>query len=142
MLLVSMFVYLFRQMGSQTADIYADLEAPEIDEFNQKFLNYEGRGVTKDANGNVHYMTIQDVVTLVNLAKDNNKTGKIPTQIAVFVDNDDWTKMDDDKIEKEMLDKSQKKYQCGFNNGSQSDVNGVYINAQIKLVEKVYIKTV
>ena len=80
-LILTLFSYLMRQMGSSTSGIYSKLSQREITEFNQKFLNYEGR----------ENLSIQDVITIVNLAKDNNKSKKRPTVIKVTVDGSDWS---------------------------------------------------
>ena len=58
-LILTLFSYLMRQMGSSTSGIYSKLSQREITEFNQKFLNYEGRGiysVGKDNEGNDLYI--------------------------------------------------------------------------------------
>ena len=87
-LLLSLFTYLMRQMGGSTSSIYSNLSQHEITEFNQKFLNYEGRGInyTEDEYGNKIYnpLTIQDIVTLINLAKDTNMNGKYPTNVKIY----------------------------------------------------------
>ena len=77
-LLLSLFAYLMRQMGASTSGIYSTLSQHEISEFNQKFLNYEGR----------KKLSIQDVITIVNLAKDNNEKANRPTIIEVKVDDE------------------------------------------------------
>lgn len=76
-ILLTLFAYLFSHMATGTSNIYSTLDASEISEFNQQFLNYQGR---TDLN-------IQDVITIINLAKDNNRRGKFPT-VSVLVDND------------------------------------------------------
>lgn len=73
-LLLSLFAYLNQKMASSTANIYDMLNEHEIAEFNQQFLNYENR-----------ILTVQDVATLINLAKENDKTQKFPTKINVVI---------------------------------------------------------
>ncbi len=89
-LLLSLFSLLFRQMGNSTAKVYSKLSEHDISEFNQKFINYEGRGINvvrEDEEGNkiTNPLTIQDVVTLINLAKDNNESYRFPTKIAIYM---------------------------------------------------------
>ncbi len=43
-LLLSLFAYLMTKMSENTARIYTIIEESKITEFNQQFLNYEGRG--------------------------------------------------------------------------------------------------
>ena len=116
-LLLSLFSYLIRQMGNSTSGIYSNLSQHEISEFNQKFLNYEGRD----------NLSIQDVVTIINLAKDNNEKLNRPTIIEIKVDGSDWSDKTLDVV-KQNLDKT---YTC-------SNVN---INQSTLLVKEVIIKT-
>ena len=116
-LLLTLFSYLMRQMGDSTSGIYSTLSQHEITEFNQKFLNYEGRD----------NLSIQYVVTIINLAKDNNEKLNRPTIIEVKVDGSDWPDKTLDVV-KQNLDKT---YTC-------SNVN---INQSTLLVKEVIIKT-
>ena len=116
-LLLTLFSYLMRQMGNSTSGIYSNLSQHEISEFNQKFLNYEGRD----------NLSIQDVVTIINLAKDNNEKLNRPTIIEIKVDGSDWSDKTLDVV-KQNLDKT---YTC-------SNVN---INQSTLLVKEVIIKT-
>ena len=75
MLVLTLFVVIFQQVADQTRSIYANMEEAEIAEFNQKFLNYDGR----------NNLTPQDIVTIVNLAKYNNNEGKMPVHVSVKV---------------------------------------------------------
>lgn len=70
---LSLAMFIFRNIGNSTSKYYEQLEQSDIDEFNQKFTKYE----EKDD------LTIQDVVSIVNLAKDNNQTGKMPVEVKV-----------------------------------------------------------
>ncbi len=74
-LLLTLFAYVYTHLRNDTSEIYSALNHPEISKFNQKFLNYEGR----------QDLTIQDVVTIVNLAKDNNEAQRRQTTIKVLV---------------------------------------------------------
>ena len=65
--------YMWGRVGSQTSEFYEQLSQSDIDEFNQQFLNYNG----KDD------LTIQDVVSIINIAKNNNEKGKLPVTVIV-----------------------------------------------------------
>ena len=144
-MLLSLLVYLFSNMADSTSGIYDNLESSELTEFNQQFLNYEGRGITPDpVDGKMHYLTIQDVVTLINLAKDNERTGKMNTSITIYVKglvggfDSSWMNEQQERL---LMENSDKFFTCGYNSGS-SDEKGVYINIDTKLVEKVYVEEV
>ena len=70
---LSFATYIFRSIGESTSEYYEQLEQSDIDQFNQKFTKYEGK----------NDLTIQDVVSIVNLAKDNNQTEKMPVEVKV-----------------------------------------------------------
>lgn len=72
---LSFATYIFRSIGESTSEYYEQLEQSDIDQFNQKFTKYEGK----------NDLTIQDVVSIVNLAKDNNQTEKMPVEVKVIL---------------------------------------------------------
>ena len=72
-LIVTFAIFLFQRMASQASNVYDELYSSEIDEFNQKFLNFNGRD---DLN-------IQNVVTIINLARENNSQELFPVTIVV-----------------------------------------------------------
>lgn len=115
-LILSLFTYLNSQMAESTSKFYAKLEEHEISEFNQQFLNYAGNSKLK----------IQDVVTIINLAKDNNQSQKRLTTIKVFIGTTDVTNRDTNELMKTNLNEE---YTCAS--------NGVTINSTTLLVEKV-----
>lgn len=65
--------YLYRKMWASSYEIYSTLDDSEITEFNQQFLNYDGKD----------NLSIQDVVTISNLARDNNERGTVPITVKV-----------------------------------------------------------
>ena len=81
-LLLTFFSYMFSRVGEQTASIYDQMEEADIREFNQKFLQYD----TGDYDKENRYITIQDVVTIVNLAIQSNKEQKYTDEIVVRVE--------------------------------------------------------
>jgi len=72
---LSFAMYLFRDIGESTSEYYEQLEQSDIDQFNQKFTKYEGK----------NDLTIQDVVSIANLAKDNNQAEKMPVEVKVIL---------------------------------------------------------
>lgn len=60
-IIMSLAVYLFVSFGSDSAQINKQIEEQQIEQFNSQFTSYEGKECT-----------IYDVITLANLASDNN----------------------------------------------------------------------
>lgn len=77
-LLATLAIYIFNTFGGQTAGLYDKLEQSDIDSFNQKFLQYEDKE-----------LRIQDVVSIINLAKDNNNSNRLPVKVKVMEDEND-----------------------------------------------------
>lgn len=98
-LLLTLFSYLSSQMADSVRDIYDLLEQSDVSEFNQQFIAYEGRS----------NLTIQDVVTIVNLAKDANKAQDAPAPVNVQVivvngaTSEDWAAKYKDKSTEEII---------------------------------------
>ncbi len=63
-MVLSLFVYLIFTFGSNTARIYDEQAKQQLEEFNSQFTAYDGR----------EDLTIYDVVTLANRAKESNDT--------------------------------------------------------------------
>ena len=130
-LLLTLFAYVIKNMGENTAGMYEELEIAENNKFNQKFLNYAGRGVDtvydKDGNAVHNPLTIQDVVSIINLAKDSNKSDKRPI-ITVKVDNANWTDKDTIQL---LQENGEKQYKCASTDIKIND----------GLVYEVYITT-
>lgn len=61
-LILSLIVYLFANFGMASAEVHKQKDMNDINSFNTQFTSYEG----KECN-------IQDVISAVNLAIDNNK---------------------------------------------------------------------
>lgn len=140
-LLLTLFSYLFGRMAESSSKFYSMMEEHEIAEFNQQFLNYKGRGVDvvgHDASGNPIYndMTVQDVVTIVNLAKDNNKNKKRLTKVEVYVDSgtgrEKWSEKKVEELNDLLKTNIGNKYKC-------SNTNGIVIDTSTKLVKEVNI---
>lgn len=129
-LVLSLMNYLFENMAESSASIYEDLEESDITEFNQKFLNYDGRGTTTDDDGNpINPLNIQDVVTIVNIAKDNNENGKLPVNVVVKVGTEEWQNKDASELNDLLMQHIDDKYSCSVS----------YSTQYYKLVDKVTI---
>ena len=61
-MLLSLAVYLIVTFGSQSAEMHKQIEIDRLNQFNTQFTSYEGK-----------QCTIYDVITVANLATENNK---------------------------------------------------------------------
>lgn len=118
-LLLTLFSYLFGQMASGTSSVYHTIEKHEIDEFNQQFLNYEGRGKialhrkTETGEDEIYYNYLkpQDVATLLNLAQNAKKNSKLRAEVKVFLGTDDISSQDSNEWLKSNIN-SDNEYKC------------------------------
>lgn len=69
LLILSLAVYLFATFGATSAELHKENDASRINQFNTQFTQYEGKSD----------ITIYDVVTVANLAKDNNNEYELTT---------------------------------------------------------------
>ena len=69
-LILSLAVYLFVSFGSTSAEIHKQNEENQLNEFNAQFTSYEGK----------EGLTIYDVITVANLATENNKYYEFSTR--------------------------------------------------------------
>ena len=77
-------------------------------------------------------MSIQDVITIVNLAKDNNEKANRPTIIEVKVDDElDWSKKTTEELNDLLKQKIDLTYSC---TKVETDYSSL-------LVKKIIIKT-
>lgn len=124
-LLFTLATYLYKGMASQTSEFYSKLEQSDIDEFNHKFLKFNGRG-TIDAEGHsVDPLNIQEVVTIINSAKDSNETKKMPVTVTVKLDTtpnmENKTKDELNTLLKEKIDS---KFSCVVEYATNSELVG------------------
>ena len=63
-MILSLAVYLFATFGATSAEMHGQIEQDRINQFNAQFTSYESK----------QDITIYDIITLVNLAKDNNES--------------------------------------------------------------------
>ena len=69
-LIISIGVYLFSTYAEYSSDTYKKMEATQIDQFNTQFLKYYRD--FNDVEGPI-LCTAHDIVSLANLAQENNK---------------------------------------------------------------------
>ena len=130
-LIMSLATFIFKKIGSQTSEFYKDMSDTEVYEFNQQFFNYERND-----------LRIQDIITLINLARDVNEREQMPSKIDVFlngkkveltgpdgINNNDIIKMlEDDLAEDYEFDEDNKiikaKYSCRIDYADQSSYVG------------------
>ena len=62
-LILSLAVYLFVTFGASSAQMHKQIDENRLNEFNTQFTSYEGKSG----------LTIYDVITVANLATENNK---------------------------------------------------------------------
>lgn len=102
MLIISIAVFLFANYNELGTSYERNLEASEIQKFNEKFLKFEGR----------QDITIQEVVSLANFAREYNaETGtsiQVMLQGSNLVDNNQLT----EKIKSEMNKDINQKYKA------------------------------
>ena len=120
-LILTLFSYLFSQMAGSSSNIYAALEKHEKDEFNQQFINYEGKKELK----------VQDVATLINLSKNSKENSKFKTEVKILVGSTDVSSQESNDWLKNNVS-SNKKYKCTL----------VHINNDTELVDKVELSVV
>lgn len=75
-LVMTVGVYFSRMIADHSARVYAQLEESRRTEFNQKFLNYDVNHRKEDGSSNTD-LNIQDVVTIVNLARNSNQYNQL-----------------------------------------------------------------
>ena len=117
-LLSTFAMYVFSKTRSHTSDIYDLMLTNEVDNFNEKFLKFENRD-----------LKIQDVVSIINLAKDYNRKEKLPVVVKVISDSgiiEETTEtnllsdtIDINKILEKNLDKI---YKCSVSYGENSNL--------------------
>ena len=123
-LLSSFASYMFTRARSRTTEIYGMMSSSTVDTFNQKFIKYEDKK-----------LKIQDVVSIINLAKDCNRSGKQPVEVKVItasgiIEGDSGTNLLADDIDmKSLLENNlNKDYKCTTSYGNNSNlIENIYI---------------
>lgn len=127
-LIISLAVYLFVDFGSTSAEINAQNAEKQINQFNSKFTSY----ADKD-------LTIYDVITVVNYAKENNKyyDGVGEYQITVMLGTNDNLTNRDEKYLKELINNNKELITNGSSNLPVYECkskNIEYQNGRVKLL--------
>lgn len=73
-LILSLAVYLFATFGATSSELHRQNDANRVNEFNTQFTSYEGK----------QDITIYDVITVANLATENNIYYELPKVQAVI----------------------------------------------------------
>lgn len=115
-LILSLAVYLFSNFGGASSRIHDNIEENQTAQFNSQFTKYVG-------NENV---TIHDVVTMANLATENNKYYEMPKRGSIASGSDNYITV--------LLDGIQIEY--GYGN-SQSEITQRYNNLLTEQVDAI-----
>ena len=115
-LILSLAVYLFSNFGGASSRIHDNIEDNQTAQFNSQFTKYVG-------NENV---TIHDVVTMANLATENNKYYEMPKRGSIASGSDNYITV--------LLDGIQIEY--GYGN-SQSEITQRYNNLLLTQVDDI-----
>ena len=75
-LLISLAVYLFSSYAEYSSNAYERMEAAQIEQFNTQFLKYYNPAAATDSSLAIK-CTAHDIISLANLAKQNNKDMEI-----------------------------------------------------------------
>ena len=115
-LVASFATLLFRRMGSQTSEFYKDMSDTEIFEFNQQFFNYERSN-----------LRIQDVVSVINLAKDANDREIVPVTLEVkyLGSSLDLKSVDTKKMLIDNIEDYETRYTCKVDYATNSNYVGI-----------------
>ena len=92
MMIISIAVYLFVTFGKVASDTYEQIDTDRLNQFNSQFTSYVERSYIDTEKG---YITIYDVISLANLATENNKkyefdrrvSSAVPTNAKMAKDN-------------------------------------------------------
>lgn len=69
--IMSLAVYLYTSFSSSVNEMNRQMEQGQLQQFNNQFTSYEAKGKT---------LTIYDVITITNMAKENNKQYELTEQ--------------------------------------------------------------
>lgn len=117
--LLSFMMYIFKVMALNSANIYNEYDTADINQFNQKFLNFEGKTD----------LLAQDIVTAINYANDNDRTGAMPVHVTVKLDG---TSVNNYNTGVFIINHIKKKYTC--ENTRNSDYTELGILQEIRFI--------
>ena len=139
-LLLTLFAYIFTSMSESRENLDNQMQAAKITNYNQPFLNYNGRGeeltdIDKNGSQIAHPLNIQDIATIMNISIDSNKRHEFDNIITVMLDN---TSLVDETTDYDATEK--------FLNDNYTSTAGykceVEINPETQLVNIIKITTI
>lgn len=121
-IILSLAIYLYVSFGGSVQEMGEQMEEGQLQQFNNKFTSY----VDKET------LTIYDVVTVANLAKDNNAyyelEGPEPNNFYIQVYCDGYGNIEDKDLE-DMLSEDENNYSCTVSyNSNTGRVNKITFN--------------
>lgn len=122
-MILSLAVYLFATFGSTSAELHKQKETDQLNQFNSQFTSYEGK----------EDITIYDVITVANLATENNKYYEFDTNTSMPTND----KVSDNYIWVELYDSSLKGIYSYGKDKTNNDINKIYdrlINEELKKI--------
>lgn len=147
-MIMSVAVALFNSFGGSSSNIVSKIEQSQINEFNSQFLKYYGnKQVTDDGKTIQEGISVYDVVTIINLAKQNNVKYDVKdlgkksdetfyVQVDIPGNNNIETKEDDKIID--LIEKKDLKYgeSITINNETVKPIINPYIVDKIEISKK------
>ena len=145
-LVMTLGIYFSRMIADHSARVYAQLEESRRTEFNQKFLNYDINHRKEDGSSNID-LTIQDVVTIANLAQSSNISNELmkikpdgtieairPQGFNSNWDSSNWSNINSYYVAVKCLGTYiEGKNENELNNGMTNEMNGTILNYSCKV---------
>ena len=130
-LVASLAIYIWGRVGSETSEFYNKLEQSEIEEFNQKFYRFQA--VYDETGKYLNPLKIHDVVSIINLAKDANESGRMNITVKVTIDGTEVQNEDTKELLKNVY-RSERQY-------SLDGINGIHYN-DLGIIDKVELVSI
>lgn len=126
-LILSLVVYLFVSFGSSSAQIHQQNEKKQMDKFNSQFTIYQGKECT-----------IYNVITIANLATENNKYHEFSRRMALTAGNDDYisVKLDNQGFIERGTESSSEQIKKYYDLLIQNDLNNMSSKTVFDVQEK------
>lgn len=112
-MLLTLLAYGINKMGSNSARVYAEMEKNRITQFNQKFLNYDGRGTKVDDNSKpINPLNAQDVMTIINFNENNQVNGDASMYVDIQIYGKDGHLISSETKNFDVMQNLDKVYKC------------------------------
>lgn len=112
-MILSFATYMWSTIGSQTARFYEDLDQSKIDEFNQAFLKYDlKKNEVTGANIIRKPLNIQEVVSAIFMAKNNNERMTMPVNVEVCIKGIKYETKEENEINGLLNSLADKQFYC------------------------------